>query len=249
MTAEPDAYCFFQDIAPRPPLDAAFDRDYLLYAVAGALRLEVGDKRWLLPPSFAAWIPAKTEFKVEIQRPVTSCSVLSRPGICSTFPDQTTVIQMSPLTREMISHCRDWGKNAAQPERATAFFRALLDTCAALAESSVDVTRPTASDPALMRAVEATEAALTGAITAPEIAKAAAMSERTMQRRFSEELGATWAQTLTRLRMIRAIELLGMPDTSIIQVAGECGYASLSAFNRAFLAFADMTPTEFRAQL
>lgn len=59
----------------------------------------------------------------------------------------------------------------------------------------------------------------------------------------------TWSQLLTRLRMIRALELLGRNDLTIIQVASESGFNSLSAFNRAFLQFAAWTPSKFRASL
>ncbi len=246
---QPAVYCFFQDIAPRPPWDAVFERDYLLYAVKGALRVEVAGQRWLLPPSFAAWVPANTRFLVEIPRPVTSCSVLAEQGFCTRFPQGPTVFQMSGLTREMIQHCKDWGPEVAQPAHAGTFFLALLSTCAELAAQSIDVMRPTAADPALRKAIAFTEAHLDLPITAKEVAQAAHLSERTMQRRFAEQVGASWAQTLTRIRMIRAVEALAEDAMPIIQIAAACGYASLSAFNRAFLDFAKMTPSEFRNRL
>lgn len=245
----PTVYCFFQDIEPRPAWDAAFERDYLLYAVKGALRVEVAGQRWLLPPSFAAWVPANTRFLVEIPRPVTSCSVLAEQGFCTSFPRGPTVFQMSGLTREMIQHCKDWGPEAAQPTHAETFFLALLDTCAALAAQSIDVMCPTATDPALRKAIAFTEAHLDQPITAKAVARAAHLSERTLQRRFAEQVGASWVQTLTRIRMIRAVEVLADDQMSIIQVAATCGYASLSAFNRAFLEFAKITPSEFRKRL
>ncbi|WP_342077947.1 helix-turn-helix transcriptional regulator [Yoonia sp. SS1-5] len=245
----PAAYCFFQDIAPRPPLDAVFDRDYLLYAAKGAMRLTVGPQSWLLPPSFAAWMPANTRFRVEIAKPVTSCSVLTRPSFCTNMPPEPAVFQMSVLARHMIRHCRDWGKGSPQPPEAEGFFLSLLNVCAVLVSRSVDVARPTATDPGLARAITISEARLNERLTAADIAQAANMSERTMQRRFADHLGMTWSEVLTRQRMIRAIELLSDDTLSVIETAGESGFASLSAFNRAFRVFARTTPSAFRRNL
>lgn len=54
---------------------------------------------------------------------------------------------------------------------------------------------------------------------------------------------------LTRLRMIRALELVSGTRMQILQIANECGFKSLSAFNRAFRRFTGLTPTAFRSEL
>ncbi|QDY71397.1 AraC family transcriptional regulator [Qingshengfaniella alkalisoli] len=245
----PAAYCFFQTFEPRPPLDAVFERDYLLYAVSGALRVTVKGESWLLPPSFAAWVPAGTPLLAEICKPVTTCSILVQPGFCKALPDRPTAFQMSEMTRHMIRHCKDWGADSAQPSEAAGFFLALLNACAGLSTRSVDVKRPFANDAALNKAIEVTETRLAEPITSAEVASAINLSERSMQRRFARDVGMTWSQVLTRLRMIHALELLSLEDLSVIEVAGDCGFNSLSAFNRAFLQFAKCTPTEFRKGL
>ncbi|WP_162652884.1 helix-turn-helix domain-containing protein [Lentilitoribacter sp. Alg239-R112] len=243
------AYCFFQDIEPRSPLSAVFERDYLLYAVKGALNITIDKQSWLLPPSFAAWIPANTAFIVDIAKPVTSCSVLIRPQFCTNFPEQPSVFQMSELACGMIQHCKRWGAEDVHPPEAEVFFLALLNLCADLVDISVDVRRPYSHEPSIQKALQISEGRLEEALKAADVAKAANLSERTMQRRFSDSLGMTWSQALSRLRMIKAIELLSDTSLSIIQVAGYCGFTSLSAFNRAFLSFADTTPSEFRKRL
>ena len=245
----PAAYCFFQDIKPRPPLDAVFDRDYLLYAIRGALRVTIANDSWLLPPSFAAWVPADTPLLVEIDKPVTTCSVLTSPGFCAALPGKPTVFQMSQMTRLMIEHCKGWGPDDAHPDNAETFFRALLNTCGELSTHSVDTKRPAATDPTLKAALAFTESHLSDRIVAGDVARAVNLSERSLQRRFRDNIGMSWSETLTRLRMIHAVQLLAENDLSIIQIAGAVGFDSLSAFNRAFRKFANRTPTEFRRTL
>jgi len=249
MTDTPDAYCFFQEIAPRDPLVARFDRDYLLHAVSGALRIEIGKTRWVLPSSFAAWVPADTKMVVTLNHPVTSCSILVKPGLEHGMPNRPVAFQMTRMTRDMAFHCRDWGKDAAHPRHAPVFFAALLSACAALIGTSINVARPVSEDPALARAIVFTEDQLDHPLTAQDVAQAAGLSERTMQRRFATELGASWGQVFKQIRMIRAVELLALRQMSIVQIAMACGYSSMSAFNRNFRAYAGVTPTEFRDRL
>ena len=245
----PDVYCFFQELEPREPLIARFDRDYLLHAVSGALQVAVDGTRWSLPPSFAAWVPAETQLTVTLERRVTSCSILARPGLGHGMPNHPAAFQMTRMTRDMAWHCRDWTKEAEHPPEAPVFFAALLSTCARLISTSVNVARPTADDPALSRAIAYTEAHLDKAVSAQVVATNSGMSERTMQRRFLAELGASWGQVLTKIRMIRAIELLAQEKMPIVQIAIACGYSSLSAFNRNFKEYAGQTPSEFRKKL
>lgn len=245
----PDTYCFFQDIEPRDPMVARFDHDYLLHAVKGALNVEVAGKRWLLPRTFAAWVPAETDLTVILDKPVTSCSILAKPGFAAQMPDHPVAFQMSRLVREMALHCRNWGKDAAHPPEARTFFQALFNTCAGLIANSIDVARPTSDDPQLANAIKLIETKLDQDLTTATVADAAALSERTLQRKFAAEFGESWQQTRTRIRMIRALGHLADDTLSIIQIAGECGYASTSAFNRSFKDYAGTTPSEFRKHL
>ena len=248
-TPRPTAYCLFQDLEPRPQLDAVFDRDYLLYAVSGALQVSVAGNSWRMPPSFAAWVPANTPVCVEIDRPLTTCSVLTAPGFCDCLPNEPAVFQMSPMARQMIQYCKHWGPEAQHPTQAEQFFLTLLNVCAELLSKSIDVKRPTATDPTMAQAIDLTEVRLTNTITAGEIAREVHLSERSMQRRFREDVGMSWSETLTRLRMIHAVQLLAAGDQPVIQIAGDVGFSSLSAFNRAFRQFAASTPTQFRKAL
>ena len=82
-----------------------------------------------------------------------------------------------------------------------------------------------------------------------EIASAAALSQRSLARRFAGEMGMTWRQAQRRLRMIRALEMLALDNRQITEIALSVGYSSLSAFNAGFREFSNMTPSEYRATL
>lgn len=248
--AVPPAYCFFHVFEPMAPTVRTFDRDYLLYAISGAVRLGVEGRRWLLPPAFAAWVPADTPVEIEMSHPVTSCSVLFERGFIGStdpaLPTRTVVFTMSPLAREMVAHCRRWGPDTMVDRSAETFFRALAQVCAELASRPSDVWRPYTADPALARAIAFTDANLERDLKVKEVAAAACMSERTLLRRYATETGMTWAHSLRRLRMIRAVELLTTTNASVATIANQVGYSALSAFNGAFRDFAGTTPTAMR---
>ncbi|KZL05428.1 HTH-type transcriptional activator RhaR [Pseudovibrio axinellae] len=245
------AYCFYREFTPTEPKRVTFDRDYLLYAIHGAVRLGVEGRCWTLPPSFAAWIPAGTELEIDIPYRVTSCSVLLEQEFTKargiSFPDETVVFTMTALAREMIAYTARGGpEGTTWDHKAETFFTALLQICADLAAFPSDVWRPKVKDKSLQKAISFTETTLDQPITIKEVAAAANVSERTLLRRYAEELGMTWSQSLRRLRIIKAIEILSQDDSQVIQVAGAVGYSSLSAFNRAFREITRYTPTEFR---
>ncbi len=249
MQSELPAYCFHQVFEPRPASKISFDRDYLLYAIKGAIRLGVPDREWTLPPSYAAWIPAQTEFEVAVTHPMTCCSLLFQPGFVDGLPNQTVVFTMTPMARDMIYFNRRWGPdNDAFDTFAETYFRSIAMVCVELASSPSDVWQPKGSTKSVRQALAFTQEHLADNISFSDVAAAASTSERTLLRRFAEEVGLTWQQSLRRLRMIRSVELLSNEEDAIIQVAFRVGYASLSAFAKAFRDFTGHTPSKFRAR-
>lgn len=78
------------------------------------------------------------------------------------------------------------------------------------------------------------------------LANRAAMSERTLLRRFRESLGLAPGEWLQRERMYRARELLESRDGSLNDIAVECGYRSLEAFRAAFKRIVGTSPAAYR---
>lgn len=80
------------------------------------------------------------------------------------------------------------------------------------------------------------------------VARAAGASPFHFSRLYHAFTGETVLATVTRLRVARGAALLcAEPRRSISQIALEVGYATPSAFNKAFRAVVGMTPTALRA--
>lgn len=229
-----------------------FPGHYLLYASTGAFYLTVGQRRWLLPPQRAAWLAAETPMRLEAAGAGTTSSVLFTTDAIPAPPTPCRVFAVSSLVREMLLHAMQWERTRDPDptlptnQQAITFFRALANVCLDLAAVPDELWLPQAQSTELSAALDYTLAHLTDALTVGEVAKAVYLSERTLARRFAEEMGLTWSQYVRRARMIRAMELLADHDVKIIDIAYAVGFAGLSAFHHAFRTFTGETPTAYR---
>lgn len=243
----PAAYAFVKDFDPEPAKTLVMDRHYLLYASKGVMRLEAEGRGWTLPPARAALIHAGRDIAVTMPYPLSACSVLFDPSFVEAPKASLSVFEMTPLAKELILACRDYGPNSKLDDYGVHLFKLLAANVWRLAQTPSPAVLPTGKSDPVRKALALTEAQLAAEPSFEEIADAVAMSSRTLARRFSEELGMTWRQALRRLRMNQAIEALADPQRGITEIAFSVGYNSLSAFNTAFRDFTGMTPTAFRS--
>jgi AraC-like DNA-binding protein len=227
-----------------------FPRHYLLYASAGTFHLEVDQVRWLLPPQRAAWVAAQVPFRLTAAGRVTCNSVLFSHRL-SLQPDFTCrVFAVSSLAREMLLYSMRWGPERQEEDKtADSFFLALAHIGLELAAKPDKFWLPQAQSAELSQALDYTLTHLAAKPTFTEVAGAAAISERTLARRFAEETGLSWSQFVRRARMIRAMELLAEPDIKIIDVVYAVGFSSVSAFNHTFRTFTGETPSGYRQRV
>lgn len=81
--------------------------------------------------------------------------------------------------------------------------------------------------------------------SAPELARAMHVSERTLKRKLAAD-DTTYSQLVTEERRALATGLLRSDDLSIDEVAARLGYSDATNFTRAFRRWTGMTPRAFR---
>lgn len=82
--------------------------------------------------------------------------------------------------------------------------------------------------------------------TLAEVARALAVSPRTLRRRLAEE-GTSYRQLTQAQRSAAARALLEDPELHVKGIAAELGFSDLTAFHRAFRRWCRRTPGEYRA--
>lgn len=81
-----------------------------------------------------------------------------------------------------------------------------------------------------------------------DVAKVAGVSRQHLAKIWKKHMGFPLSSCLRGIRIDHAKSLLEAGEKKIIDIAGECGFGSLSQFNRAFLLATGHTPSDWRAR-
>ncbi|MCA2218817.1 helix-turn-helix domain-containing protein [Jidongwangia harbinensis] len=87
---------------------------------------------------------------------------------------------------------------------------------------------------------------LNGTVSLTAIAARVGMSQSGFSRYFARATGQSFSDTLRKLRLAKARQLLEFTDDPIIAIAQASGYHNLSNFNRQFRLEHGLTPSEYR---
>lgn len=217
------------------------DDHQLIYASTGVLVVETPEGSWVASKDRAFWHPAGTW---HAHRFYGACTVHAigfareRPPLPDTAP---TIVAVTPLTRELLIAAAD--PELPDPERGR--IRAVLRD--QLRRSSQQpISLPTPQDPRLVDACAIASEELTQTIPLTELARRVGASERSLSRLFREELGMSYPQWRTNLRLLEAMILLS-GGTSVTDTALRCGWNTPSSFIDTFRRALGQTPGEYRA--
>lgn len=221
----------------------AHGRHQLLYAASGTARLETAEARYVLPPQRAAWIPAGTRHRTTLSD-VDGASVYFAPDAVAEPGRRVRILAATPLLREMVLHALRWPRGSADDPLARHFFTALALLCAEWLRAPLALELSRSDHPAIARAMDYALAAPARASQAGALA-AAHMSERSFRRAFRRETGTSWQAWLHQARIMAAMARLERGERVTV-VAGDVGFASLSAFAKAFARAVGERPADYR---
>ena len=113
--------------------------------------------------------------------------------------------------------------------------------------SQAQVGRPSGHEPErLNRALSIIDARFADRLTLRELAEAATLSERTLNRYFVQHLGESVGKYLNRVRIGHACRMLVDTSWPVSVVASRSGFPNAANFNRQFRAFKQTTPAAYR---
>ncbi|MEU5432633.1 helix-turn-helix transcriptional regulator [Streptomyces sp. NPDC020719] len=197
----------------------------IVYAGRGVLSVTTDAGSWVAPATRAIWVPAGTphEHRAYGETDLHTVGVpIDRrpPGF-----DRPAVLAVGALLRELIIAYSAPGPTDT-PE-ARRMLAVLLDQLRRAPEQPLHL--PTARDPRLAAVCAILRDDPADARPLAELGATAGASARTLTRLFRAELGMTFPQWRTQLRLHHALVLLA-DDASVTSVAQRCGWSSTSAF-------------------
>ncbi|ANW00294.1 AraC family transcriptional regulator [Bradyrhizobium icense] len=216
----------------------------LVYAIAGALTVKADGRSLVISPEQAVWLPTGTKHSVGSLMGAEFRSLWvaneASPGITS----RSTVIHVSPLLRALIVEAA----SLKQEDRhyAGRVIALILEQLRRAPPISGALPWPT--HPGLLALCETLYADPANPRHSDKWGTEIGMSPRTLTRQFEREVGMslrTWRQ---RLRLFKAIELLGS-ELPITEIALRLGYSSASAFIFMFRSEMSISPLQYRRNL
>jgi AraC-like DNA-binding protein/quercetin dioxygenase-like cupin family protein len=218
------------------------------YALHGVVEVETDAAHYLLPPQQAAWIPAGLQHQAVMNPDVKTVAVMFDPQLIADPGDRARIIAVSPLIREMMIYGLRWPIDRAHgDDTSDTFFRTLANLVADALDHEAPLSLPTTEHPIVAAALAHTKEHL-ASVTAEDVSRAVAVSERTLRRLFTETIGISWRTYLLHARMLRAMALLAGPDQSVQATATAVGFENLSSFTRCFSQFCGETPSSYRSR-
>ena len=217
-------------------------RAQFIFAVAGTMRVRTARRVWIVPPTRALWVPARTVHEVQMYGEVQMRSLYVNAAAGRGMPSSCVVLNVTPLLKELI--VRAVALPASYDEKGDdgLLMRLLMAEVRRLPPCALDLPLPESAD--LTRLCERLLADLSARRPCDLDANELKTSTRTLYRRFLRETGITFARWKQQARLLESIRRLaeGAPVTT---VALDLGYESPSAFSTMFRRSLGVAPRAF----
>ena len=216
-------------------------RGHLVYAARGVLSVHTERGTSIVPANRVAWTPAGRTHYHRAHSDTDMRIVFLPAALARLAPDHPAVFLVSALAREVLlalTGPRDYDRAALARLR-----RVLVDELREAREQPLQLPEP--RDDRLQAIARMLHEQPGDNTSLAELGQAAGASARTLSRLFRNELGMTFYEWRTQLRIYHALLLLADGhDTT--HVAHACGWANPSSFIAAFTSIIGTTPGRYR---
>jgi AraC-like DNA-binding protein len=224
-------------------------RGHLVYAAHGVLSVHTERGTSIVPANRVAWTPAGfTHYHRAHSR--ADMRILFLPAsLARLAPGHPAVFMVSDLVREILltlTGPRNYDPAAGAYDRTARarLRRVLVDELQEAREQPLQLPEP--RDDRLRAVARILYEQPADATSLAGLGQATGASARTLSRLFHDELGMTFHQWRTQLRVYHALVLLA-DGHDATRVAHACGWANPSGFITAFTSIVGTTPGRYRA--
>ncbi len=217
-------------------------RAQFIFAVEGTMTVRTPRRAWIVPPSRALWVPARTVHEIQMSGPVAMHSLYVRDAETLGMPSSCAVLEVTPLARELIVRAVALPEPYDDAGDDGLLMKLLLAEIRRLPRCALDLPLPEGPD--LLELCERILADLSTRRPARIDADDMKTSARTLYRRFLKETGISFARWKQQARLLESIRRLAQ-GTPVTTVAMDLGYESASAFSAMFRRSLGIAPRAF----
>lgn len=220
-------------------------KSQLILLMHGILSCELEDGLWMVPPQSALWVPGDVLHNVRIAGSIEGYSVFIEPGLAANLPLQCCAISVTPLLRELLLRSASFPLLYPDGGAETHLVTLLLDEIAAMPTGNLHLPMP--KDARLRKLAQMLTDAPADRSNTQAWAHRAGLSERTMARLLSREIGMSFGRWRQQIHLMLAVKWLGT-GSSVQQVADDLGYESSGSFVTMFRKALGTSPGRYMAQ-
>jgi len=202
----------------------------------------------VVPTNRVAWTPAEFTHRHRAHGDTDMRILFLTPALARLLPAQPAVLAVSDLARAALLTLT--GPRAYDPELRARhrpaqqrLLRVLVDELQVAPEQPLHLPKPT--DPRLRTLAGLLNADPGDNAPLGELGRRIGTSARTLSRLLSSELGMTFYEWRTQIRIYRALVLLA-EGHDVTYVAHACGWSNPSGFIAAFTGIVGATPGRYR---
>ncbi len=218
----------------------------LLYATSGTLVANLEGQRLFVPSGTAVWLPAGVEHSTYTEFGAELKSLYIDTSYNALGSGAPLVLQISPLMRELMLAAAEFEVEYPLHGYEHNLIQLMLQTLGRQPQRGH--TLPWPADTRLAKLCAQLYANPAERPGLAEMAAGMAMSARTLERHFRRETGLTLQGWYSRLRLMKAIEMLGT-EMSVTRIALELGYSAPAPFILMFREHLGISPNRYRSQM
>lgn len=225
------------------------ERGHLVYAATGVLTVHTNLGTSVVPANRIAWTPAGTTHRHRAHGDTDMRIVFLSPSLSRRMPDRPAVFLATGLAREvLLALTGPRNDDPAAPGYGSSararLVQVLVDELREAHEQSLYLPQP--RDARLRAMVRILSATPDDRRSMDDLGKTVGASSRTLSRLIRSELGMTFYEWRTHLRICHALVLLAQGH-DVTQTAYACGWANPSGFIAAFTGIVGSTPGRYQA--
>lgn len=224
------------------------ERGHLVYAASGVLGVHTEHGTSIVPANRVAWTPAGFSHHHRAHGDTDMRIVFLAPALARLVPDHPAVFLASGLAREVLlalTGPRNYGAATPDysPSARSRLVRVLVDELHEAPEQPLHLPEP--RDDRLQAIARMLRETPAENATLAELGTRIGAGSRTLSRLLRDELGMTFYEWRTQLRIHHALVLLAEGHDTL-RTASACGWANPSGFIAAFTTIIGTTPGRYR---
>lgn len=214
-----------------------------IYVFQGTHQIKVAGKQYIVPPSYAIWLPPNTEHSALNWGAMSHCIFYIEQPYCQHMPDSPCILMTTPLIRALLQQLRrsppELPMNTENQHLLMVLAEQLIHT------EIIENYLPTTAHPALAEVLDYLQAHPSCILSLKELANLVHMTEKTLTRHSQKELGMSLHEWKQRMKLMHAIKMLEQGCT-VESIALSVGYSTPTAFIQMFKKRMHYSPDQFR---